>query len=242
MRLEVTTRMVKSLSLAFILLLAARMENAQACMGPHQRTFPTCEISAPRSDERTAVVYVNGGSALSSVTPGSDGMVTEVVDVEIGVADKPHYIVLSSGKPIIWRFTGRIDAISRVVVLGSQFNGATRSGVVGVPHDRVVFARTEVEKLKSRMTTRSSCDSFYGACEASAYFNIPKADRMHLAGDAPSERYGADQFVERIRGDVIRIPEDGWIEAQHEVAALQPAARVQEPRGRKAIERTAIAG
>jgi hypothetical protein len=80
--------------------------------------------------KRTAVVYVNSGSALSSVTPGSDGMVTEVVDIEIGVADKPHYIVLSSGKPIIWRFTGRIDAVSRVVVLGSQFNGATRSGVI----------------------------------------------------------------------------------------------------------------
>jgi hypothetical protein len=80
--------------------------------------------------KRTAVVYVNSGSAFSSVTPGSDGMVTEVVDIEIGVADKPHYIVLSSGKPIIWRFTGRIDAVSRVVVLGSQFNGATRSGVI----------------------------------------------------------------------------------------------------------------
>jgi hypothetical protein len=229
---EVTTRMVKSLTLALILLLAARLENAQACLGPHQRTFPTCEIGAPRSDERTAVVYVNGGSALSSVTPGSDGMVTEVVDVEIGVADKPHYIVLSSGKPIIWRFKGRIDAISRVVVLGSQFNGGTRNGVVGVPRDRIVFARTDVEKLKSRMTTRSSCDSFYGACEASAYFDIPRADRMHLAGDAPSERYGADQFVERVTGDVIRIPQDGWTEVGERESWRQWADGWQSKLGR----------
>jgi hypothetical protein len=198
--------------LLILLLFAAYVENAHACSLPHQRTFPTCEISAPRSDERTTVVYVNSGSALSSVTPGSDGLVTEVVDIEIGVADKPHYIVLSSGKPIIWRFTGRIDAISRVVVLGSQFNGATRSGVVGVPRDRIVFAKTDLEKLKNRMQTRSTCDSFYGACEASAYFDIPKADRMELAGDEPPGRYGVDQFVERLRGDVIRIPQDGWIE------------------------------
>jgi hypothetical protein len=204
--------MVKSLILAFILLFAVRLADAQACLGPHQRTFPTCEISAPRKDERTTIVYVNSGNALSSVTPGSDGIVTEVVDIEIGVADKPHYIVLSSGKPIIWRFTGRIDAVSRVVVLGSQFNGATRSGVVGVPRDRIVFAKTDVENLRNR--TRTSCDSFYAACEASAYFDIPQAARMHLAGDAPSERYGVDQFVERLRGDVIRIPQDGWIEAE----------------------------
>src|SRR5215831_10947338 len=94
MRQEVATRMVKSLILAFILLFAARLENAHACMGPHQRTFPTCEISAPRSDERTTIVYANSGNALSSVTLGSDVMVTEVVDIEIGVADKPHYIAL----------------------------------------------------------------------------------------------------------------------------------------------------
>jgi hypothetical protein len=148
-------------------------------------------------------------------------MVTEVVDVEIGVADKPHYIALSSGKPIIWRFTGRIDAISRVVVLGSQFNGTTRSGVVGVPHDRILFVKTDMEKMEKRMQVRSSCDSFYWACEASAYFDISKADRMELAGDAPSERYGVDQFVERVKGDVVRIPQDGWVE---ERGAVQKTA------------------
>jgi hypothetical protein len=208
----VAMRIVKSLILAFILLFAACLENARACAVPHRRTFPACEISAPRSDERTTIIYVNSGSALSSVTPGSDAIVTEVVDIEIGIADKPHYIVLSSGKPIIWRFAGRIDAISRVVVLGSQFNGATRSGVTGVPPDRILFAKADMETLKQRMP-QSTCDSVYAACEASAYFDIPKAARMQLAGDAPSERYGVDQFVERLRGDVIRIPQDGWVEA-----------------------------
>jgi hypothetical protein len=212
MRRDVATGMIRPLNLAVVLLFAACVEHAQACgtAGAGQRVFPVCEISAPRSDERTAVVYVNSGSGLSSVTPGSDGIVTEVVDVEIGVADKPHYIVLSSGKPIIWRFTGRIDAISRVVVLGSQFNGATRSGVIGVPRDRIEFAKTDVEKLKSRMPGRSTCDSFSWACEASVYFDIPKR-RIDLAGDEPPARHAVDQFVERIRGDVIRIPQDGWI-------------------------------
>ena len=98
--------MMKSLVPAFIVLFTAGLEDVRACMGPHQRMFPTCEINAPHGDERTTIVYVNSGNALSSVTPGSDGIVTEVVDVEIGLADKPHYIVLSNGKPIIWRFTG----------------------------------------------------------------------------------------------------------------------------------------
>jgi hypothetical protein len=204
--------MLKPLILAFILLLAARAENAHACMTPHVRTFPTCEISAPHGDERTTIVYANSGNAHSSVMLGSDAIVTEVVDIEIGVADKPHYIVLSSGKPIIWRFTGRIDAVSRVAVLGSQYNGATQNGVVGVPRDRIIFAKTDIETLKNR--TPTDCDSFYSACEASAYFDIPKADRMQLAGNARSERCGVDQFLETLRGGVVRIPQDGWVEAE----------------------------
>lgn len=36
---------------------------------------------------------------------------------------------------------------------------------------------------------------------------------MQLAGDAPTERYGVDQFVERLKGDVIRIPQDGPVES-----------------------------
>jgi hypothetical protein len=201
--------MVKSLILASILLLTVLIEHADACMGPHIRIFPACDISTPRDDERVTIVYANSGTGLSSVTLGSDAIVTEVVDIEIGVADKPHYIVLSSGKPIIWRFKGRIDAISRVVVLGSQYNGAARTGIVGVPRERVVFTEPHMQTVQW-----NSCISQYSACEASAYFNIPKADRMRMAGDEPSERYRVDQFVEHLRAGVVRIPRDGWVEAE----------------------------
>jgi len=204
--------MAKSLILAFILMFAVRIEHADACLGPHTRLFPACEIGAPRGDERTTVIYANSGTGLSSVTLGSDAIVTEVVDIEIGVADKPHYIVLSSGKPIIWRFTGQIDAISRVVVLGSQYNGAARNGIVGVPQERVVFTKPDMDKLKA--VPWNSCLSGYAACEASAYFNIPKADRMQMPGGEPVERYRVDQFVEHLRAGVVRIPQDGWVEAE----------------------------
>jgi hypothetical protein len=213
MRQEVARRTVNSFILALVLLSTAFIVSAFACWGPHTRIFPACEISAPRGDERTTIVYANSGEGLSSVTLGSDAIVTEVVDVEIGVADKPHYIVLSSGKPMVWRFSGRIDAISRVVVLGSQYNGAARAGIIGVPTDRVVFVKPDMERLKTLQWT--SCRSFYSACEASAYFDIPKAASMRIAGDEPSERLGVDQFVEHITAGVVRIPEDGWVEAPH---------------------------
>jgi hypothetical protein len=58
--------------------------------------------SLDSTDERTAVIYTAGGKSPSSATLGSDSIVPETVDVEIDPADKPHYIALSSGKPVIW--------------------------------------------------------------------------------------------------------------------------------------------
>src|SRR5262245_48214008 len=125
----------------------AETDGAAACSGPHTRVFPTCEIDAPRADERTTVIYANGGKALSSATLGSDSVVTVVVDVEIEPDEKPHYIALSSGKPVIWRFTGRVDTVSRVVVLGSPYDGTARAGVVGLPKESVTLATTDLEAL-----------------------------------------------------------------------------------------------
>ena len=183
---------------------------------PYFKVFPTCQIDPPRPDERTTVIYVKSGAALSSVTIGGDDVITEVVDVEIAPAEKPHYIVLSSGKPIIWRFTGRRDTISRIIVLGSQYTTASRSGVIGVPRDRIVFAKPTMDEAAAEKLQWKSLASIskVKACEASTYFSIPKAFRMQLAGEEPSTRFAVDQFVERLKADTIRIPQDGWVERE----------------------------
>ena len=185
---------------------------ARACMGPHERVFPVCSIPTPRDAERTTLIYANSGKALASVSLGSDAVVTEVVDVEIAPADKPHNIVLSSGKAIIWRFSGRVDLVSQVVALGSQYDGGKTIGIIGIPQERIVFP--DIDETELKKVQRTSCTSIYTACEGSAYFNIPHAARMRLAGPSPASRFHVDQFVEIPKAGTIRIPEDGWIEAE----------------------------
>jgi hypothetical protein len=194
---------------------------AQACMGPHERVFPVCSIPAPRDAERTTVIYVHSGKALASASLGGDAVVTEIVDVQIAPADKPHKIVLSSGKAIIWRFFGRVDLVSQVIALGSQYEGSKVIGIIGIPQDRIIFPDTDENALKTVLQT--SCTSIYAACEASAYFNVPKAARMELAGPSPASRFHADQFVEMPKAGTIRIPEDGWIEAEKESSVPEGA-------------------
>jgi len=185
---------------------------ASACIGPHTRMFPTCEVAAPKQDERVTVLYANGGEGLSSVALESTLDITEVVDVKIDPGDFAHYIAISSGKPLIWKFSGAIDAVSRVVVFGAQYSGADHAGIVGIPAEKIIYAKTDLDQLRS--VQWDSCLSVYRACELSTYFKIPEADRMTLAGSGPEMRHHADQFVERLRGHTIRIPGDGWSEAE----------------------------
>jgi hypothetical protein len=194
---------------------------AQACMGPHQRVFPACSIATPRDGERTTVIYANSGKGLASASLGGDTIVTEVVDIEIAPADKPHNIVLSSGKAVIWRFLGRVDLVSQVIGLGSQFEGSKVIGIIGIPRDRIVFPAIDENALKT--VPQTSCSSIYAACEASAYFNVPNAARMHLAGASPASRFHVDQFVEMSKADTIRIPEAGWIEAEKQSSVPEGA-------------------
>ena len=168
------------------------------------RTFyPACEIEAPRAEERVTAIQVYSGAALSPVYLEAESVVTEVVDIEIGAAEKPHYIVLSSGKAIIWRFHGRTDLISRIVVLGSQESGAQRAGVIGVAREKVRFASTNIKELPG------SCSLVRYACSLALYFNLPTTDKEDVltGGAAPTPRYRVDQYVNHFRTGVIHIPQ-----------------------------------
>lgn len=152
---------------------------AEACSIAPIMVYPTCAVPAPRPDERVTAIYSERGQALSSVTVGGDAMLTEVVEVEVEAADRPHYIALSSGGPIIWRFTGQTALISRVVVFGSQHLGFEKNGIAGVSKERVLFIPADVDALKSAPQT--SCHASVSACELSTYFGIPRlTNRMQL--------------------------------------------------------------
>lgn len=199
------------MSLVCIISLAHTNKAAALCTA-NERVFPVCDINSPTAEERTTVIYAYSGEGLSSVSLGGDKVVTEVVDVEISAAEKPHYIVLFHGKALIWRFSGRIDTISRIAVLGSQLEGANHVGVIGVPKNKIQFITPDIDALKKFQIYW--CTSLYVACESSAYFDIPKADRMKLVGPEPAHRHAVDQFVEHFRAGIIKIPEDGWVEEE----------------------------
>lgn len=110
---------------------------------PAARAGQVCNL--PRASEAAEVVLISGyeGDGVSTATIGPQDVVTRTAAVHVSPGRQPLYLVLASFTPMIWRFTGAIDRLERVVL--SSNRSVTPQGVplvaaVGVPADRVTFA------------------------------------------------------------------------------------------------------
>jgi len=113
-----------------------------------EQTHLNCGM--PAASERSKVVLLGSSEteALSSVAIGTQDQITGVGTINVEPGDEPIYLVIASYQPTIWRFSGAVDRIERVVVTTTQTglnrtdpNAQPLAGVTGLPADRITFAR-----------------------------------------------------------------------------------------------------
>ncbi len=108
------------------------------------REVPACQWPRPSPEAAFLLVSVSESQALSSATIESQSREVEAATVVVEPGTPPVSLVLLSGKPIIWRFTGAVERIERAVVISAHVSDAqatdTIAGVSGLPADRVMFA------------------------------------------------------------------------------------------------------
>jgi Ca2+-binding EF-hand superfamily protein len=103
---------------------------------------PACNL--PRASEAAEVMLISGyeGDALSTATIGSQDVVTRTAAIHVAPGRQPLYLVLATHTPTIWRFTGAVDRLERVVLSSNRAaapQAAPLVGAVGLPADRVTF-------------------------------------------------------------------------------------------------------
>ena len=210
--------------------------------------YPSCDVPAPRPDERVTTISADRGQGLSTVTLGADSTFTEVVDIEVQEADRPHYIALSSGGAMIWRFSGRVDTVSRLVVFGAQEAGHEKNGVIGIPRERIVFLEPDREEPDPRDGWTTNWE-WRRACEPSIYFDIPLAFRNMRLGRTKSWSKGAPTYPNRFethqhihdrRAATLRIPGTGNIELGEYVYIPESQRDGAHERGLIAIDAGAV--
>jgi hypothetical protein len=198
-------------------------------------------MPAPDRLETVVVLSAYRGDGLSTHALGSIDTVTEVQDVEVRTGGGPYYIAIRNHGSLIWRFTGNVDAISRVVVLGSEL-GRGRTGVVGVASERVTFV---VSEDLTGTVGRTTCGRASKACVADEYFvgpNLP--DVVHSFGRTKfnqRERWQAraiqvdrriPTYIPMDQADAIaeraKLGKPPWPQYRSGVVAINPSTVVSE--------------
>ena len=104
-----------------------------------------CELPKVIPGSKLVLFGTGSGTRQATVSlAGDDGDVTNVADVHVEPGDEPLYIVLTSYSSMLWRFSGAIDRVVRVVATSTRRAdnsgaGLGGSGVTGVPKERVAF-------------------------------------------------------------------------------------------------------
>lgn len=104
-----------------------------------------CTLPAPATDSQVILLPTMQGAMSSAglFDETLDGYASEVVISPD--APKTYLILTSHIHPFIWRITGAVDRLERVVVLAGEVEYAVKrlAAVTGIPADRVTFASVE---------------------------------------------------------------------------------------------------
>jgi hypothetical protein len=193
----------------------------------------TVACAMPPASEPAKVVLLgaNVSDALSTTTIESQDIVVGTTSIKIEPGREPLYLVASSLSPIIWRVSGAVDRLERLVLTGNAtgYNFSPQEerpsvGVTGVPAEKVTFlgrmdcmrSFSEVPSLASvratAVVTREAgkAPAIVAADSQAAEFSVPSGRiRANPIADGPQivvDR-GADRPI--VRGGKAVIIENG---------------------------------
>jgi hypothetical protein len=110
---------------------------------------PGCEMPKASDNAKILLFATEDAEGLSTVTIGSQNLVTSTGIVTIEPGPEPLYVVGVTQRAVIWRLKGAVDRVERIV-LGSNANERLRGeaadlapvGVIGIAADRVSLLKS----------------------------------------------------------------------------------------------------
>jgi Ca2+-binding EF-hand superfamily protein len=173
-----------------------------------------CEMPKASQPAKVVLLGLYETESLSSVALGSQDEVTGVGNVTVEPGRDPLYIVIASYRPTIWRFSGSLERIERVVVMAQRgltakgvSNVTPLAGVVGVARDKLSFPKPNC------ITSFSETPSIASAQAASAIRAAAGKSPDVIAGKYKLNKFnvpsGKIEVIEPDRPRVLVIEKPG---------------------------------
>lgn len=196
---------MKTRLLLAICVLAVSGAPAFACLGPslEEHHYPSCAIPMPEPGQSLLVVEDSFWGGEIEVRPNAG----------------EHHLLLNAGRVKAWRFSGDVESLKRVVVLGIRAGKEAEVDISGIPAERLLVVTPKPAALAAldSMRTLSSCARIFRVCDARqelaeipgqkgagprlVKFHPPHpADQPRLTPDFPKER---DRSGREIQGPLV---------------------------------------
>lgn len=161
--------------------------------------FPGTGHADVSQEEAPIVIAIYEGEALSSVTTAGQDKEVGAVTVDIADDVKPTAFFVSSFNPVIWQFTGNVDAVQRLIVGSYELNdySKTASGVTGIAEGKI---------------------SFLGANNMWEVYDLDELDAEDLQLLTPRDASGSQRFVDVGGGSNLQSLKDKIISLKAKIA------------------------
>ena len=124
---------------------------------PPLRPEPVCALPPPSADARIIRVGAYEGKQISSLAIAGQDEDTQTIAVTVEPGRGSLYVVAQSHEAVIWRFSGAVDRIERVVLSSGQMDAFGRAAA----------AQTGVERARTTVASRH-CVGGYGKGQGTA--------------------------------------------------------------------------
>lgn len=119
-----------------------KAQNEQEARAKVIEKLKACGLPSPGAHTRVVMIGAYEGKGLSTVSLGGDDVEVTVSDISVENGLEPLYVVLTTYDANIWRFSGAVERIERVVASAvNGESGVPRVGVTGVARDKVTIAK-----------------------------------------------------------------------------------------------------
>ena len=184
--------------------LAAERREQQRLAAEKERARKEAEAHAgcdmPKASDNAKVVLLSAyeSDAVSTATIGSQDTEVRTGTIEVEAGDDPLYVVATSFRPVIWRLSGAIERVERLVLTSAI------TGPDGDAKDRPLAGATGIAAERVTFLAKASCLSYFTETPSSKSAIAAGSVRREAGKDVAviAGRYQVSGFV--VPSGVIR--------------------------------------
>jgi Ca2+-binding EF-hand superfamily protein len=113
-------------------------------------TRAVCAVPKASDNAKVLLLSAHDSDAISTTTIGSQDVETHTGFVAVEPGTEPLYVVIATYSPVIWRVTGAVERIERLVLSSGRTSAnsmmpeeVSLAGATGIPAERVGFLKSK---------------------------------------------------------------------------------------------------